>query len=122
MKKLIALTAGAVLMAGCQSTAPTAIGGKKDAHGCFSSAGYSYSVLKKECVQPFDIADITLTDSKNDTLAVYVILSDDRQFAEVFAADLPTGTVLTAVKGGYLSNDGKVRLLNTGQEWRLMRP
>ncbi|OAU95764.1 hypothetical protein AO385_0920 [Moraxella catarrhalis] len=46
---------------------------------------------------------------------VYVLLSDDRQFAEVFIGNSPQSIVLEAVKGGYLSADGKTRLINTGR-------
>ena len=87
-----------------------AVGGDQDAHGCLPSAGQTWSNLRNECVQIFDIADITLQDPANDTLAVYVILSQDKKQAEVFAADLQDGVILNSSKGGYASKDGKIRL------------
>ena len=86
------------------------VGGDRDAHGCAPSAGQTWSNLRNECVQIFDIADITLQDPANDTLAVYVILSADKKQAEVFAADLQDGVILNSSKGGYASKDGKIRL------------
>lgn len=84
---------------------------------CLVESGQSYSFLKQGCVQPSQIADIKLTDPADNTLAIYVILSEDRQWAEVFATDLPRNTLLEAVKGGYLSRNSKVRLLNTANGW-----
>lgn len=97
--------------AAAQQAVEQPVGGEKDAHGCLSSAGQTWSTMRNECVQVFDIADIRLTDPANDTLAVYVILSQDKKKAEVFAADLPEGVILNAGKGGYKSKDGKVRLI-----------
>ena len=81
-----------------------AVGGDQDAHGCLPSAGQTWSNLRNECVQIFDIADITLQDPANDTLA------QDKKQAEVFAADLQDGVILNSSKGGYASKDGKIRL------------
>lgn len=97
------------------------IGGQKDAHGCLIGAGQSYSFLKQQCVQVFDIAEIKLADPANNTLAVYGILSDDKQQVEIFAADLPENTILQAVKGGYASQDGKVRLIKTKKNWKIRK-
>ena len=115
------LLGGILLTVACtaQSADMPLVGADKDAHGCIGSAGYSWSLLKQECVQPFSVADIRLTDPDNATLAVYVILSADKSQAELFAADLPPGTRLQAVKGGYLSDDGNIRLLKTRQGWTL---
>lgn len=104
-----------------QSADMPLVGADKDAHGCIGSAGYSWSELKQECIQPFSVADIRLTDPDNATLAVYVILSADKSQAELFASDLPPGTWLQAVKGGYLSDDGNIRLLKTRQGWTLKK-
>ncbi|AWI50730.1 hypothetical protein DDU33_04165 [Actinobacillus porcitonsillarum] len=121
-KKLPVLLLSASLMAACSAqTDLPMIGGEKDAHGCLSSTGASYSVLKQSCVQWFNVADIKLTDPNNETLAVYVILSEDKMLAEVNAADLPENTILQAVKGGYVSKDKKVRLKKVGHEWKIYK-
>lgn len=115
------LSLTATLMACSPTSNEQAIGGKTDKHGCLSSAGQSYSYLKQQCVQPFNVADITLQDPVNDTLAVYVILSEDKAQAEVFAADLPEKTILNVVKGGYVSPDKKVRLRKTETTWKITK-
>ena len=121
-KKLPVLLLSASLMAACSAqTDLPMIGGEKDAHGCLSSTGASYSFLKQSCVQWFNVADIKLADPNNETLAVYVILSEDKMLAEVNAADLPENTILQAVKGGYVAKDKKVRLKKVGNEWKIYK-
>ena len=121
LKPFMTLGLTATLMACSPTSSEQAIGGTKDKHGCLSSAGQSYSYLKQQCVQPFNVADISLQDPANDTLAVYVILSEDKAQAEVFAADLPENTILNVVKGGYLSPDKKVRLRKTETAWKITK-
>lgn len=121
MKKLLSVLTLSTLLIACSEPPSTIIGQEKDTYGCLASAGQSYSFLKKECVQVFNIADITLKDPQNDSLAVYIIFSEDRTQAEVFAADLPENTILEAVKGGYLSKDSKIRLLKTDNHWKIRK-
>lgn len=103
------------------SPSPVTVGGQRDAHGCLSAAGQTWSYLKQQCWQTFSAADIRFDQPHNGTTyRVAVILSDDRQQAEVFAIDVPPHTILTAVKGGYVSADGRLRLLNTARGWRLL--
>lgn len=129
MKETLKTAASAVIFASvltaCNQTpkitSEPMIGGQKDTHGCLIGAGQSYSFLKQQCVQVFDIAEIRLSDPANDTLAVYGILSDDKQSVEVFATGLPENTILQAVKGGYVSQDGKVRLIKTKKSWKIRK-
>ena len=125
MKKALAFATSAMILTVCSNTQPQAemptVGGETDAHSCLPSAGQSYSYLKKACVQVFDVADIKLDDPANKTQAVYGILSEDKQQVEVFASDLPENTVLDVVKGGYISKDGKVRLIKTKKSWKIRK-
>ena len=124
MKKTLALATSAMILTACSNAQPQAemptVGGETDAHGCLPSAGQSYSYLKKACVQVFDVADIKLDDPANKTQAVYGILSEDKQ-VEVFTSDLPENTILDVVKGGYVSKDGKVRLMKTKKSWKIRK-
>ena len=125
MKKALAFATSVMILTACsnaqlQAEIPT-VGGETDAHGCLPSAGQSYSYLKKACVQVFDVADIKLADPANKTLAGYGILSEDKQQVEVFASDLPENTILEVVKGGYVSKDGKVRLMKTKNSWKIRK-
>ena len=126
MKKTLAFATSAIILTACshaqsQGEMLCLDKGKSDAHGCFQNLGESYSYLKKACVQVFDVADIKLDDPANKTQAVYGILSEDKQQVEVFASDLPENTILEAVKGGYVSKDGKVRLMKTKKSWKIRK-
>lgn len=121
MKTAFAALLAATALTACAAPESPILGGDRDAHGCIGSAGYSWSALKQECVQPWNAADLKLNDPANDTLAVYVILSADKAQAEIFAADVPDNTILEAVKGGYASKDGNIRLLNSASGWQLHR-
>ena len=126
MKKTLAFATSAMILTACshaqsQGEMLCLDKGKSDAHGCFQNLGESYSYLKKACVQVFDVADIKLDDPTNKTQAVYGILSEDKQQVEVFASDLPENTILEVVKGGYVSKDGKVRLMKTKKNWKIRK-
>ena len=126
MKKTLAFATSAMILTACshaqsQGEMLCLDKGKSDAHGCFQNLGESYSYLKKACVQVFDVADIKLDDPANKTQAVYGILSEDKQQVEVFAYDLPENTILEVVKGGYVSKDGKVRLMKTKNSWKIRK-
>ena len=126
MKKTLAFATSAMILTACshaqsQGEMLCLDKGKSDAHGCFQNLGESYSYLKKVCVQVFDVADIKLDDPANKTQAVYGILSEDKQQVEVFASDLPENTILEVVKGGYVSKDGKVRLMKTKKSWKIRK-
>lgn len=62
------------------------IGGNKDAHGCLTSAGYTWSELQKKCVRPFEvgIALIEVNPKENLTTASYLILNKEMSSAELF--------------------------------------
>ena len=126
MKKTLAFATSAMILTACshaqsQGEMLCLDKGKSDAHGCFQNLGESYSYLKKACVQVFDVADIKLDDPANKTQAVYGILSEDKQQVEVFASDLPENTILDVIKGGYVSKDGKVRLMKTKNSWKIRK-
>ena len=126
MKKILAFVTSAMILTACshaqsQGEMLCLDKGKSDAHGCFQNLGESYSYLKKACVQVFDVADIKLDDPANKTQAVYGILSEDKQQVEVFASDLPENTILYVVKDGYVSKDGKVRLMKTKKSWKIRK-
>ena len=126
MKKILVFATSAMILTACshaqsQGEMLCLDKGKSDARGCFQNLGESYSYLKKACVQVFDVADIKLDDPANKTQAVYGILSEDKQQVEVFASDLPENTILEVVKGGYVSKDGKVRLMKTKKNWKIRK-
>lgn len=66
--------------------APKGLGSDKDKHGCKASAGYTFSVIKNDCVRLFEQSiQLKEVDSKKSyTSNATIILSDDGQKAELF--------------------------------------
>ncbi|MFN8355993.1 MAG: hypothetical protein U0Y10_16175 [Spirosomataceae bacterium] len=60
------------------TTTPIIVGNDSDKHGCKASAGYTWSVLKKECIRVFEVGlrlnpkDSTL----NQTVSAFVIFEN----------------------------------------------
>ena len=77
------------------------VGGDRDNKGCIGSAGYTWSYLMKQCVQPWDIKNSSVEKyCMNDGSAVYqfsVIYSKDHSKAEIIGIDSSGGGVLDAV-------------------------
>ncbi|CAA9199664.1 hypothetical protein [Flavobacterium collinsii] len=63
---------------------PVVVGGDSDAHGCKGSAGYTWSVLKNECVRIFEIGTklAHAEDGKTYSTVAYVIFDGNK--AELF--------------------------------------
>lgn len=95
---------------------------QKDEYGCQMSNGATWSVLHQQCVQLFNVANIRMVDPDNSTLAAYAIFSKDKKQAEIFSASLPKGIILSATKGGFISKDGRIRLVDLGKNsWKLVK-
>ena len=113
----------------------TIVGANTDSRGCLTTAGYTWSKLKKDCIRLFNSA-IRLYPKTNpatqDALLVsYLILSDDGMEAEVFIpnhdqslvlirtnASLPfvfNDYELTAFEGFTLRQNGEVIYLGDGE-------
>ena len=60
------------------------VGGDSDEHGCKASAGYTWSLLKKECIRIFENSTKLshAEDGKTYTTVAYVIFDGDK--AELF--------------------------------------
>lgn len=93
------------------------VGGDSDSHGCKASAGYQWSELQQTCIRPFELpVKIISADSTTQT---GIIISEDRNQAEVFA---PSGHYLLNKKMEfqYESSDGKIHLyIDNKGEWVL---
>jgi hypothetical protein len=98
MKQLIGLFIFGLIISGCGNgkckkniqpeeaeKTTMIIGGDSDNHGCKASAGYQWSVLKKDCIRPFELpVKIYSADSTTQT---GLIFSEDRSQAEIFATN-----------------------------------
>ncbi|HQX96415.1 MAG: hypothetical protein IPN82_05730 [Chitinophagaceae bacterium] len=94
------------------------VGNDKTKHGCITSAGYTYSFIKKDCIKVFE-QEIKLLSVKDETSfqkQTCIIFSKNNKKAEVFL-DSIEGTVLTRTgkKGNYTWKNGDITVgKNTG--------
>ncbi len=100
MKKtiLLALLAAAAVACGTSkkatSTSPAPVvsatsspmvGGQKDAHGCLTGAGYTWSVVRNDCIRTWEAGAKLLTANQSQANhATYVVFSADSTRAELF--------------------------------------
>jgi hypothetical protein len=102
-----------LFMAACQSGSNTDSkepasteqldGADRDEHGCIGSAGYTWSVIKNSCIRiweegtPFVKYDAATGVMDSSTVA-FVILSNDKQKAEVFFGPTDKPVVMDALQ------------------------
>lgn len=122
MKKIRVLSAAglAILFSLNASMAQVIVGNDEDEHGCKGSAGYMWSALKKECIQPFTLPT-KITDAKNSSFAIYVLFLADESRAEVFGIEFKPSLIMAKNKNGrYISENGRYELYrNDKKEWVL---
>jgi hypothetical protein len=69
------------------------VGGDLDVHGCKGSAGYTWSILKKECVRVFEVGT-RLQSNQNDTSSAFVIFETNGNKAELFTTSEKNSLIL----------------------------
>ncbi|MCA5005175.1 hypothetical protein [Sphingobacterium bovistauri] len=96
------------------------IGGSKDKNGCLTSAGYSWSQLKNDCIRPFELGismDI-LNTSKSYQTAAFVYIDSVQNKAEIFIPDEENSIVLNHSNDTLFTN-GKFNLSKENFCWTL---
>lgn len=98
----------------------TRIGGDKDKHGCLTSAGYTWSQLRSDCIRPFEegIALHTLNTSGAYQTAAYVVVDSIKKQAEIFVPEEHNSILLTQKEAKNYSN-GKFHLTQDSNCWTL---
>lgn len=116
--KLILLSLLAVTLFACSATQKPSTGttekadvtnlkagGDKDEHGCIAAAGYTWSVLKNDCVRAFDQHKLMPTEQQGTAvLAAFFLFNADETKAELFLPTEKTGIVLqrSGTEGNYV--------------------
>ena len=115
MKNLLIVFASAFLVSSCNSSLNNSnsvevtdtthiVGNDSDAHGCKGSAGYTWSVIKNECIRPWENTLQLLPINHEDSSAIItasVIFSTDSTKAELFMANETENLVLDKTENGY---------------------
>ena len=80
-----------------QAQEAPAIGGDRDEHGCIPSAGQSWSQLRQECVQVFEVGTRLNPVEKKEGeafISAFVLFNDDRSKAEIFLPNSESGSII----------------------------
>lgn len=89
------------------------VGGDRDKQGCIPSAGYTFSILKNDCVRLFEekIKLNEVNPKKSHTTFAAVIFSKDNKKAEIFLPDLKESQILLKTNTKSQSNWKKGNLV-----------
>lgn len=99
----------------------TLIGGNKDSHGCLTSAGYTWSELKQDCIRLFE-SGIRLNPVENEksyTTSAFLIFAKDSNQVEVFIPDSSHSTILSHKATLYESPESNIIVQKTDTLWKL---
>lgn len=123
--KFLMATAMVIVFAFGASAQMIPKGGDKDQHGCIESAGYTFSVIKNNCVRLFDekIQLQEIVSKKPYTSNAAVILSEDGKKAELFLPLSEKSIVLAkaASKNTVVYKKGKYSLTKTKDIYTLKK-
>ena len=102
-----------------QAQEAPATGGDRDEHGCIPSAGQSWSQLRQECVQVFEVGTRLNPVEKKEGEAVisaFVLFNDDRSKAEIFLPNSDVAADGTYKADRYAFNDAEQALYVDGKK------
>ena len=124
MKRTVSVM-GAVICLSVKTMVGQTAGGDKDKHGCRASAGYTFSVIKNDCIRVFE-QEIKLNEvnpTGMSTSISAVIFSDDKTKAEVFMPGKKGGIILLrqGTEGNYNWKKGKLSLVEKDKEFILSK-
>ena len=135
MKQLLILIISACTLTACNGTktsateekliTPTIVGNDADKHGCKASAGYTWSVLKKDCIKIWETGIQLSQIENNDSYKTNatIIVSDDKSKVELFIATEKDGSILlnqsVSNPSNYEAKD--YSLSNTNDKWLLKK-
>lgn len=124
MKKTFALSVAALAFAACNNSTPqqtdnTAeqptnteetpmVGGDRDEHGCIGSAGYTWSALRGECIQVFEVGTrLNPVDIKEEeaVISAFIVSKDgDNSQVELFITSEDQNPILKKEADGTFKN------------------
>lgn len=120
MRKIVLVLGVAIAVASCSGGrhAERMIGGEQDSHGCLSAAGYTWSVVKNDCIRVWeDGAEVSDKDCP-ETLASRAVFSADSMRVEMFLPYKDKNEILSR-EGNEWKGKG-LTLVREEKGWRLI--
>jgi hypothetical protein len=133
MKKILAfivfliLSLSDSLMAQDTQNSPM-VGNDRDKHGCIGSAGYTWSVLKKQCVRSFELTqqdkNVIELASADNTQKMIILFSGNKSKVEVFYSE-GNKVINKSAKGNFylLKNENNIiqKLISVKGKWQFVK-
>lgn len=92
-----------------EETTEPIVGGDRDEHGCLGSAGQTWSELKQDCIQVFNVGQrLNPIETKEGEaiISAFVVFNDDKSKVELFlSGNEKPNTILDESKGNIYQND-----------------
>ena len=124
MKKTFTLSVVALAFAACNNSTPqqadnaaeepttpqqeTMVGGDRDEHGCIGSAGYSWSALRGECIQVFEVGtrlNPVDVEQEEAVISAFIVSKDgDNSQVELFITGEDQNPILKKEADGTFKN------------------
>ena len=85
------------------------LGNDKDEQGCVVSAGYKWSLLRKECIRVVDegyrLNPLEELKEEGTSLSAFIIFNEEKTVAELFTPNSDTSFLLSRKEDGVYSNE-----------------
>lgn len=122
MRKLALLTFGIFMLSACNTNSnkseeqlkdqPTMVGAEKDENGCLVSSGQTWSKLKQECIQVFNVG-FRLNPVENEEgkaiISAFVLPNDDNSKIELFLPDDTENSVILEKVDDYIYQNDRYK-------------
>ncbi|MDI9359113.1 MAG: hypothetical protein QM528_09200 [Phycisphaerales bacterium] len=97
------------------------IGQSKDKHGCYTTAGYCWSSLRKTCIRLWESGQRFNPVTKNDraVLSAFAVFSDDSAQVEIFMPNKKKTTLLHKIAGKQQWVGKALQLKHIPTQWYL---
>lgn len=97
IKKLLLIIATTLTVVSCHTSeraGKVMVGADRSRHGCITSAGYSWSKVRKDCIRVFEEGVRLMPAHVKTSVTAYVVFSPDQSRAELFLPDKKKHPVL----------------------------
>jgi len=110
MRKTVILILGIFILASCGNTGNKSndteplksLGSDKDEHGCINSAGYTWSIIKQECIRVWETGNRLNPIDEKETTSAFVVFNADKSKLELFLPNAKSTVILPLLdKGNY---------------------
>ncbi|MGO1728809.1 MAG: hypothetical protein ACTHY4_04310 [Flavobacteriaceae bacterium] len=86
------------------STSEKTVGSDKDDHDCITSAGYTWSILRQDCIRFFEQGKKLHAVDQSQNKSAYIVYGEDQNKIELFLPDSKHNLILSKNEKGIFKN------------------